>query len=156
MILSTHAIVGAAAAQFFPGAPALTFGAAVASHYLVDLIPHREYTVNFFEKVQLGRHEISTVNFKNWNWADTIKVSLDIALGLAVAIFLLGHLGWLVLTLGILGGILPDTLRFFKPLRKAEILHAKVHYHKKWNIQSVFIFFPEILLDLAIVLAFWN
>lgn len=158
MILSTHAIVGATVAQFFPDQPALAFGMAVASHYLVDLIPHREYSVNFFEKVQFGKHEVSTINFKNWHLSDTLKVALDLAFGLGVAGFLFWYSTWPILILGILGGILPDTIRFFKPLRRAEIMHEKVHYHKKWstNVESIFIFFPEVLLDLAIILTFWR
>lgn len=43
MILTSHAIVGVAAASVFPSHPILAFSVAIASHYIVDAIPHWEY-----------------------------------------------------------------------------------------------------------------
>ncbi len=43
MTLTTHALVGASVAALFPSSPSLALGAALASHFLVDAIPHWHY-----------------------------------------------------------------------------------------------------------------
>jgi hypothetical protein len=43
VILSTHAIVGAAVASLMPDHPALAFASGVASHFAIDAIPHWDY-----------------------------------------------------------------------------------------------------------------
>jgi len=45
MILSTHAIVGAALASFLPSHPAAAFVAGFASHFALDAIPHVDYLI---------------------------------------------------------------------------------------------------------------
>src|SRR6266700_2786307 len=45
MILSTHAIVGAALASFLPSHPAAAFVAGFASHFALDAIPHVDYPI---------------------------------------------------------------------------------------------------------------
>ena len=46
MILTPHSIVGAALANAFPDNPALGFGLAFASHYVLDMLPHTEYNIS--------------------------------------------------------------------------------------------------------------
>ncbi len=43
MTLTTHALVGAAAASFFPEHPYLAFAAGFASHFAIDALPHWDY-----------------------------------------------------------------------------------------------------------------
>ena len=43
MTLTTHAVVGAAAASLFPEHPYLAFAAGFASHFAIDALPHWEY-----------------------------------------------------------------------------------------------------------------
>ena len=43
MTLTTHAVVGAAAASLFPEHPYLAFGAGFASHFAIDALPHWDY-----------------------------------------------------------------------------------------------------------------
>lgn len=43
MTLTTHAVVGAAAASLFPEHPYLAFAAGFASHFAIDAIPHWDY-----------------------------------------------------------------------------------------------------------------
>ena len=43
MTLTTHAVVGAAAASLFPEHPYLAFAAGVASHFAIDALPHWDY-----------------------------------------------------------------------------------------------------------------
>jgi len=53
MTLTTHALVGAAAASLFPEHPYFAFAAGFASHFAIDAIPHwdyGEYLHSFSEK----------------------------------------------------------------------------------------------------------
>jgi hypothetical protein len=45
MILTTHAIVGAALASFLPSHPAAAFVVGFASHFALDAIPHVDYPI---------------------------------------------------------------------------------------------------------------
>ena len=45
MILSTHAIVGAAIASFLPSHPTAAFVLGFASHFVLDAIPHWDYPI---------------------------------------------------------------------------------------------------------------
>src|SRR5215472_8085081 len=45
MILSTHAVVGAAIASFLPSHPMAAFAPGFASHFVLDAIPHWDYPI---------------------------------------------------------------------------------------------------------------
>jgi hypothetical protein len=45
MILTTHAVVGAALASFVPSHPAAAFVLGFASHFILDAIPHVDYPI---------------------------------------------------------------------------------------------------------------
>jgi hypothetical protein len=45
MILTTHAVVGAALASFLPSHPTLAFAVGFASHFVLDAIPHLDYPI---------------------------------------------------------------------------------------------------------------
>ena len=51
MTLTTHALVGAAAASFFPEHPYLAFAAGFASHFAIDALPHWDY-VRYLRSIQ--------------------------------------------------------------------------------------------------------
>src|SRR5438105_14577762 len=46
MILSTHAIVGAAIASFLPSHPTIAFVLGFGSHFVLDAIPHWDYPIS--------------------------------------------------------------------------------------------------------------
>src|ERR1700747_2768240 len=46
MILSTHAIVGAAIASFLPSNPTIAFVLGFGSHFVLDAIPHWDYPIS--------------------------------------------------------------------------------------------------------------
>ena len=52
MILSTHAVVGAALASLMPSHPIAAFVAGVASHFVIDSTPHWDYPL---KSISLGR-----------------------------------------------------------------------------------------------------
>jgi hypothetical protein len=45
MILTTHAVVGAALASFVPSHPAVAFVLGFGSHFILDAIPHVDYPI---------------------------------------------------------------------------------------------------------------
>ena len=43
MVLTSHVVVGAAVSSLVPGHPVAGFAVGFLSHYLLDMIPHRDY-----------------------------------------------------------------------------------------------------------------
>lgn len=142
MILSTHAITGAAIASVLPNNPVLGFAAGFLSHFLIDSIPHWDYKLRSAKKdpnnslnddLSLGKDFL----------LDLIKISIDGLLGMAVVIFLffdysvtqLFSLSVLksVIFWGITGALIPDFLQFvyFKfrhePFTSLQRFHDFIH-----------------------------
>ena len=142
MILTPHAIVGAALANMFPNDPALGFGLAFASHYLLDLVPHTDYDISNF-----ADSDTKTVKsiFKNagaalhflFIFADFIA-----AIFLCFLIFVRNDRTLLLTFIGIVGGLLPDFLQFlyYKFKKQPWIFFQKVHdkFHYFIKIKSEF------------------
>ena len=141
MTLTTHAIVGAATAQFFPNHPYLAFFAGAAGHFLIDTIPHWDYPL-----VSLIKHE----DKMNYDMAmdkrfvvDLFKIGLDIFLGigLVLLIFIHPHRIFQVTTLaGTLGGIFPDGLQFLyfkirrEPLTSIQRFHVWIQKNSELKV----------------------
>ena len=158
MILTCHLLAGAAIAAGIPNF-ALGLLLAFLSHYFLDLIPHREYSVgNIFEK----RWRKSRFDF--------LKAFLDFSLGVLL-IFILSK-NFIPALLGGLSALLPDGLvllylifeetgpqpfptseqesrlffsikkRGFNLLKQLREVHLRVHFWKNkriplfWKIQS--------------------
>lgn len=127
MTLTTHALVGAAAASLFPTQPALAFGAAFASHLAIDALPHWDYRILSKSRNENNRLD-ENFNLTSKEFAlDLLRIGSDAVLGtlLAVAIFsflLFQFPIWLVV-LGAWAGILPDPLQF-------------VYYKMKWKFME--------------------
>lgn len=151
MILATHAIIGAGIAATVPEQPALGFGLAFASHFLLDLIPHWDYALK-------SRHEDHSDLAKddmiiNRDFVgDLAKIGLDFAVGIVFVFVLFARTdalanGWFIILLGALGGMLPDFLQFayFKircePLTSLQRFHQWIHtshrLKKRWFIGLV-------------------
>ena len=94
MVLTPHALVGAAVAGAVPEHPVTGFILGFLSHFILDAIPHWDYDLDFFKTNSL------TVK-------DLFKLSLDTVLGLAVVGFFTPILIW-----GALGGLAPDALQY--------------------------------------------
>ena len=141
MILSTHAIVGAAIASFVPGYPALAFVAGVVSHFAIDAIPHSDYPLR-----SIGRSR-SAITANHHLVRDLGFITFDAAAGLAVAAWLYAGPGaTLAVLLGAFGAILPDPLRLAyrvyprEPLRSLQRFHGWIHTKHKlswpWAVSS--------------------
>ena len=133
MILSSHINVASAAAasaiQVFESKSSLTvFIVALASHYLLDVIPHWEYrlfSVDGFKDKENDYSKIRMIfDIKNL-LKDFLKVSFDFFAGLALAWFLTGifwpDFSLLFLALAAGASVLPDVLQGFYIVSKGTL-----------------------------------
>jgi len=130
MTLTTHALVGAAVAQFFPQHPVLAFAAGFASHFAIDALPHWDYSLRSSRKdkknplnfdMELGR------DFAR----DIARILFDIALGLslsALSAYLL-HLSLYLALVGAAAGIFPDGLQFVYFKTRSKLLEPLQRFH---------------------------
>src|SRR3989344_8004295 len=113
MILSSHIIVGSAVAESLmsnsltAGNAAAIFIIALASHYVLDIIPHWHYYVPSIDK---DKEEF--ISDKKIIARDALKVFLDGLIGLAVALWLIdlpmGSNKIFIVGIIVFASILPD------------------------------------------------
>lgn len=133
MTLATHAVVGAAAASFFPASPLLAAGAAFASHYLIDAIPHGHYRL--FSLRHAERPLENDMQFGRLFIVDLLRTGADFTIGIALSLFLFSgsENGILIPLIGVVAGVLPDPLQFAywkirrEPLTSLQRFHIWVH-----------------------------
>lgn len=135
MILSTHAVVGAAIASFLPSHPAAAFALGFASHYALDAIPHWDYPIT---SASMDPKICGPMRLDRAFFRDAITIGADGLLG-ALAAFLLfasPQTQWAVL-LGAFGAMLPDALQFLharfphEPLKTLQRLHRWAHSERE-------------------------
>jgi hypothetical protein len=140
MILSTHAVVGAAIASLMPSHPALAFVSGIASHFVIDAIPHWDYPLRKILKPSTTARAL-TLNWRLFGGLGLI--ALDACVGMAVALWLYASpTATTAVLLGALGAILPDPLRLAhklwprEPLRTLQRFHARIHTKRRlgWAI----------------------
>ena len=135
MILSTHAVVGAAIASFVPAHPAAAFALGFASHYALDAIPHWDYptTSPSMDPKICGPLRVDRAFLR-----DAITIGADAFLGTVVAFLLFAspQTQWVVL-LGAFAAMLPDALQFLharfphEPLKTLQRLHRWAHTERQ-------------------------
>jgi hypothetical protein len=139
MILSTHAIIGAAFASFLPAHPIGAFVIGFGTHFMLDAIPHWDYPIRSRSvDPRIG----APVVFDSALWRDAVTIGSDAFFGIVIALLLFGSREnfWSVL-LGAIGAMLPDPLQFLhgrwphEPLRIHQRFHRWAHTNKK--IESV-------------------
>ncbi|MBI4225251.1 MAG: hypothetical protein HY617_02885 [Candidatus Sungbacteria bacterium] len=135
MILTTHAVIGAAAASMVPEHPVLAFGVAFASHFAFDAIPHWHYPVASIIKDKKNPMNNDMVVGKHFI-ADVAVIGFDALLGIGISLAAFAyflHVPYLLILIGALGGILPDPLQFVywkfrrQPVKSLQRLHRLVH-----------------------------
>lgn len=157
MILTTHALVGAAVASTVPEHPVLGFILGFGSHFLLDAIPHWEYHLGSI--VEDKGDPLNTNMHINAKFLiDLLKVGFDAVLGLGLSIFIFSSSTPLVPILaGAIGGMLPDPLQFaywklrVEPLISLQKFHTWIHANKKLNHRPVLGISLQILVILAII-----
>jgi len=131
MTLSTHMIVGTAVASLFPNNPALGFGAAFLSHFVLDTIPHWDYAI----AMKNGSSDIKDMDIEfNKSFVKSfVKISSDVALGFIISlilIFTLHFSSWPALMAGCLGGMMPDFLQLVYMKFKHEPFLSLQKFHR--------------------------
>lgn len=138
MLLAPHILVGAAVASKFTN-PFLGLLFAFLSHFLLDRIPHWEYSIDPIKQVKARGIFYSTPILK--------RVALDISCGFAILILAVNLSNnaiplWAWAMGGFLG-ILPDGLSFLLFAKRGEsgtfyhflafffIFHRRIHYSKE-------------------------
>lgn len=159
MILSTHAVVGAAAASLIPDHPALGFSIGFASHFLLDVIPHWDYKL--YSMVKNPENPMQAdMRFNRKFLIDIAKISFDGLLGILSAVLLFGMSGpvfFLAALCGAAGGVAPDALQFayFKwphePLSSIQRFHIRIHAKKRFENRAALGLSLQLLLVLASV-----
>jgi hypothetical protein len=130
MILTTHAIVGAAIASLIPDHPVGAFLVGVASHFAIDAIPHWDYPLRSMFRRAAGTSLIVDTGLLT----DFGFIALDGIAGLALAIWVFATPTTIAtIMLGALGGMAPDPLQFVhrlyphEPLRTLQRFHLWIH-----------------------------
>jgi hypothetical protein len=131
MILLTHAVVGAAVARLFPHHPWLGFFAAVASHFVLDAIPHWQYRIG--SMIKSRKPLDNRIIFGKRLMFDMSIVTLDFLCGLLLSLYFFSggspSSARLPLILGAFGGALPDGLQFLYFLIRREPLLTLQKFH---------------------------
>jgi hypothetical protein len=135
MILSTHAVVGAAIASLMPSHPIAAFAAGFASHFVIDSIPHWDYPL---KSISTGLSARNDGRINPARVRDLVVIGFDALVGLVLAIGIFGTEASLVAVLaGAIGGMLPDPLQFVytlyprEPLATFQRFHGWMHSKRK-------------------------
>ena len=135
MMLSTHAMVGAAIGTFCPSQIGLAAVLGFCSHFVLDAIPHWDYPIR---SGSLSPGRGLPIRFDRALLEDLLTIGADGLLGVAAAIILFGF-SWSAL-LGALGAILPDPLQLVhdriphEPLLALQRFHRWIHSGKRMTL----------------------
>jgi len=160
MILSTHAVIGAAVASLFPGKPILGVSVAFLSHFLLDAIPHWDYNLRSKHQNPLDPlKDDLPFKFNRDYFLDVLKLGLDFFVGIFLSVLIFWHHthSWQLLLAGALAGVLPDFLQFVywkvrrEPLTSLQRFHFWLHPEAKIT-QAVPGIFSQALLVVVVVL----
>ena len=161
MVLSTHVVAGAALAQLFPQNPALGFGVAFVSHFVLDMIPHWDYRLVSLEAGATGQKIDKEFKINPAFVADLMKIGADLLLGLILAFLVFypdSKLDLLILFLGVSGALLPDFLQFvfykFRPfwLKPLQRFHIWIHARRDFNNRPVLGIVMQVVLAAIFIL----
>jgi hypothetical protein len=135
VILSTHAIVGAAVASLMPDHPALAFACGMASHFAIDAIPHWDYPLR---AISVKPNTGAALKLNWFLFQDLGLIMLDACVGLGIALWLYATpTAEISVLLGALGAMLPDPLQLAhrlcprEPLRTLQRFHVWIHTKRK-------------------------
>ena len=154
MILSTHALVGAAIANMFPSHPGVAFAVGFASHFALDAIPHADYPIR---SASLDPKIGARLRLDRALLQDAVTIGADGMLGLIVAFLLFAspENQWAIL-LGAFGAMLPDALQFVylrfprEPLRTLQRFHRWAHTSAEIKDRVVLAVASQALLVVAV------
>ncbi len=134
MTLTTHAIVGAAAASLVPAYPVLGFALAFGSHFAIDSIPHWNEGKALLRSIKKDPNDKLKTDMKLGVTflRDLLVLAADALLGLVLAVcilYLLFHVPSYVVLIGVVGGQLPDALQFVYMKTRLSIMTPLQKFH---------------------------
>ncbi len=142
MVLTPHAVAGAAIASFFKLNPFTAFVAGFLSHFFIDLIPHWDYrlkSARLDEVYPLNNDLVIGPDF----YFDLVKMGFDALLGIILSIIFFtigGGVSFWPIVFGAIGGIAPDALQFaYMKYRKEPLLSLqRTHFlfHTSYKIYN--------------------
>jgi hypothetical protein len=104
-----------------PDQPALAFVAGIASHFVIDAIPHSDYPLR---SISIGRNRPALLADRLWA-RDLGLLAFDASAGLAMALLLYASpRATPAILLGAIGGMLPGPMRLIHRLYPREFLSA--------------------------------
>ncbi|MDP2676166.1 MAG: hypothetical protein Q8O83_00560 [bacterium] len=156
MILTTHVLGAAVLTKPLLGLhPVLLFVGALASHYLLDIIPHRDYKLDAVIREGQGKTAKFLGIHRERLFGDVLKIFIDGAVGAGILFFIIrpeiSIVGLVPFGAIVLGAVLPDILQpmfwFFPkgPMPFIHRFHKWVHtaYEPRpfigFSIQGIFI-----------------
>ncbi len=167
MTLTTHAIVGAAAARIFSFNPALAMAAAFLSHFLIDAIPHWDYIPRSFQKDPDNPLNNDMTIGKDFSH-DVMIILFDAVLGIVLSLLIFSsHTAYDagIIVLGAMFGILPDPLQFVywkvrrEPLISLQRFHVWIHANNRhMSDERLWVrgaLFQAILIGFVVLLTFY-
>jgi hypothetical protein len=129
MILSTHAVIGGAIATLFPSHPVLVAVAGFASHFVIDAIPHWDYSLRAISLKPGANNRSITLDRRLVT--DLALIGFDASLGLALAIWLFATPATAgAIALGAVAGMAPDPLQFLQSVFPHEPLNSLQRFHR--------------------------
>ena len=146
MTLTTHAMVGAAAASLAPGHPVLWFCLGFASHFLIDAIPHWHDPLPSVTKEENNQLNDDVLAFDKNFPLDLLKMGADNLLGIVLAlIFFQAQYPYIFSAafIGAAAGVLPDALQFVymkwrrEPMISLQRFHLWIHAKRHLDDQPV-------------------
>lgn len=165
MTLTTHALVGAAAAQVFPQHPYVAFAAGFVSHFAIDALPHWDYA-DYLPSIRKNPSNplATTIGGGKQFARDVLVVAADALLGafLSVVIFSYSvfHSTVPIVLIGAAAGIYADFLQavYFKWKASAFVLEPLQRFHtwvqkgKTLYVTMTYGLLLQALLVLAVIL----
>ena len=160
MILTTHAIAGAAVASLNPARPISGFFAGFVLHFILDAIPHWEYEI---KSGSIDPTVAANLVFDRTFFADILRIGSDFSLGiiLSLALFYSPQSAFAVLA-GAVGGVTPDALQFvYGRVRRGPIVylqkfHEGIHspYLKLRNMPAFGITLQILIVAIIVLLVY--
>jgi hypothetical protein len=136
MTLTTHAVVGAAAASLVPQYPLLGFALGFGSHFLIDSIPHWNEGEALLRVTKVTNDGVTIRNIKlskDLFW-DIAVVLSDSVIGFVLAVLLFSGLlsvPLYIVLLGAFAGQLPDGLQFVYYTLKPKFMTPLQTFHSR-------------------------
>jgi len=135
MILTSHAVFGAAVASLVPDHPVEAFSLAFLSHFILDVIPHRDYDLLSIEPGSCGKIQIIDTLIKKFRLIrDVLLVLFDGLFGVCLSfMFFFDPVHPWIFFIGAVSSLIPDFLTFLYLIIK----HKPLVLFKKFHLDYI-------------------